>query len=63
MRDLKTWIKLGSVFIDQHNVRSMKRQGEGTLVERLNGEDIFVEISYDKVREAFPSVVAGDDEI
>ncbi|MCC7333275.1 MAG: hypothetical protein IT232_11790 [Flavobacteriales bacterium] len=47
---IKTWIKLGDLFIDEDNIRSIKKVGKYTIIEKIQGEPIEVEISYHKVK-------------
>jgi hypothetical protein len=50
-----TWIKLGPYFIREDNIRSIKRMGSGTKIIRILGEDIVVEVDYEKVKGLLPS--------
>ena len=50
MRKIKTWIKLGDLFIDEDNIRSISKIGKHTIIERVHGSNINVEIEYSKVK-------------
>jgi hypothetical protein len=50
MEKIKTWIKLGDLFIDEGNIRSVRKNGKQTIIERIQGEPIVSNIDYDKVK-------------
>tara|TARA_R110001592_G_scaffold166698_1_gene401869 strand:- start:12 stop:182 length:171 start_codon:yes stop_codon:yes gene_type:complete len=50
MEKIKTWIKLGDLFIDEANIRSVRKNGKQTIIERIQGEPILSTIDYDKVK-------------
>lgn len=50
MGKIKTWIMLGDLFIDESNVRSVRKNGKQTIIERIQGEPITTNIDYDKVK-------------
>ena len=49
------WWKIGKYFIHQENIRSLKRNGKGTVISFFQGEDVTVNISYDKLRPLLPA--------
>jgi hypothetical protein len=49
-----TWIRLGKQFINQDNIRSIKREGKRTRISLIIGSDIMVEEDYDKVKDLLP---------
>lgn len=50
MKKIKTWIKLGDLFIDEDNIQSIRKMGKNTIIERIQGENKLVEINYSKVK-------------
>jgi hypothetical protein len=50
MEKIKTWIMLGDLFIDESNIRSVRKNGKQTIIERIQGEPITAYIDYDKVK-------------
>lgn len=50
MKKIKTWIKLDDIFIDEENIRSIRKTGKNTIIEKIQGENIVVEINYAKVK-------------
>jgi len=50
MEKIKTWIMLGDLFIDESNIRSVRKNGKQTIIERIQGEPIATNIDYDKVK-------------
>lgn len=46
---------MGNHFIDQDNIRAIKREGKGTRIDLIKGGDIFVEVEYDKIKPLIPS--------
>lgn len=50
MKKIKTWIKLGDLFIDEDNIRSISKSGKFTIIEKIHGNNIYVEIDYSKVK-------------
>ncbi len=49
------WWKLGKYFIHQENIRSIKRKGKGTAITFFHGEDLLVNVKYDKLKILLPS--------
>ena len=49
MGKIKTWIKLNDLFIDEDNIRSVRKNGKKTIIERIQGDPISVDIDYEKV--------------
>ena len=37
------------VFIDESNIRSVRKNGKKTIIERIQGDPITVDLDYDKV--------------
>lgn len=50
MEKIKTWIKLKDLFIDENNIRAIQKNGKKTVIERIQGENIVVDIEYEKVK-------------
>lgn len=50
MAKIKTWIKLGDLFIDEDNIRSIRKIGKNTIIEKIQGQNIMVEMDYSKVK-------------
>ncbi len=48
--NIKTWIKLGDLFLDEDTIRSIRKMGKTTIIEKIQGENITVNISYDQVK-------------
>ena len=49
------WWKVRKYFIHQENIRSLKRKGKGTVISFFQGEDVTVNVSYDKLQLFFPN--------
>lgn len=49
-------LRLGKHFINQENIRGLKRKGKHTVVSLIKGEDITVEIDYDKIKSLLPGL-------
>lgn len=49
MEKIKTWVKLNDLFIDESNIRSVRKNGKKTIIERIQGDAITVDLDYDKV--------------
>ena len=50
MKKIKTWIKLDNLFIDEENIRAIRKTGKNTIIEKVLGENVIVEINYAKVK-------------
>jgi len=50
MKKIKTWLKLDQYFIDEENIRAIKKKGKTTIIERMIGDDIVVNIEYEKLK-------------
>lgn len=50
MEKIKTWLMLGDIFIDEENIRSVRKNGKQTIIERVQGEPLITNIDYDKVK-------------
>lgn len=50
-----TWIRINGQFIDQDNIRSIKREGDRTRISLIIGSDIIAPVEYDKVKQLLPS--------
>ena len=50
MEKIKTWIMLDNLFIDEDNIRSVRKNGKQTIIERIQGDPIISSIDYDKVK-------------
>jgi hypothetical protein len=44
-------IKIGKHFIPEKNIRSFARSGKATRISMIDGDDILVDLDYDKVAE------------
>lgn len=53
-RKITTWIKVGNQFVDQENIRAVKRLGEQTKIFVMMGKDIVVNAPYEKVLALLP---------
>jgi hypothetical protein len=51
------WIKIGKTFINQDMIRSLKRQGNQTVVSLLDNNYYLVDANYEKVLELLPQGV------
>ncbi|GAB4248447.1 MAG: hypothetical protein Kow0079_00530 [Vicingaceae bacterium] len=51
MKKIKVWIKLKNYFIEESNIRKIINEGKFTRIKRFSGDDIIVEMDYDKVME------------
>ena len=49
------WWKIGKYFIHQENIRSISRKGKGTSITLFHGDDLLVNLSYDKLSVLLPS--------
>ena len=56
MSKITTSILVGNQFIDQDKIRALKREGNGTRISLINGEDIVVTVSYEKMKNILPSL-------
>ena len=54
MNKVTIWIKAGKSFVNQANIRAVKRQGRYTRISLLAGEDVTVEMKYDKFMKLLP---------
>jgi hypothetical protein len=45
------WWKIGKYFINQDNIRALSRKGmgKGTMIRMYHGEDVRVDVDYDKL--------------
>lgn len=50
MSKVKIYLRLGDHFIAEDNIRAIKREGTGTRIQLMDGNDIVVGINYDKVQ-------------
>ncbi len=50
MEKIKTWIKLDDLFIDEDNIRAIQKNGKKTVIERIQGNNIVVDIEFEKVK-------------
>lgn len=58
MNKIKIWIKFEDYFVDETNIRSVRKNGNTTVIERIVGDPIQVKIDYNKVKEIIkPSIV------
>lgn len=51
IRKTIVWWKIGKYFINQDNIRALSRKGmgKGTVIRMFQGEDIRVNVDYDKL--------------
>lgn len=49
------WWKVKKYFIHQENIRAISRKGKGTAISLFHGDDLLVDINYDKVSILLPS--------
>lgn len=52
---IPVWWKVGKYFIHQENIRSLKRKGKGTSISVFQGEDLLLNVDYDKLSALLPS--------
>lgn len=50
------WWKVGKHFIKEDNIRALSRKGfgKGTEIRMFEGEDLFVDVDYDKLIKLLP---------
>lgn len=51
----RIWWKAGKYFIRQENIRSLRRKGRKTKISLFHGEDVTVDVEYDKLLVLLPS--------
>ncbi|MFQ5335306.1 MAG: hypothetical protein ACE5DN_04465 [Flavobacteriales bacterium] len=56
MPQIPILIKLEAHFIREDNIRAVSRHGTGTTVSLIMGEDITVNIEYEKVKAILPKI-------
>ncbi len=56
MSKITVSLLIGDHFINEDNIQSLKREGSGTRIILLKGEDIVVPVSYDKVKAIVPTL-------
>ena len=51
------WWKVDKYFINQENIRALSKKGirKGTTIKLHQGEDVFVNVAYEKLLELFPA--------
>lgn len=49
------WWKIGKYFINQENIRSVKRSGRGSAITLFHGNDLQVDVKYDELASFLPS--------
>lgn len=47
--EIRVLINIGSHFFDEKQIRSAARFGKGTKIFLINGDEIIVNVSYDRV--------------
>jgi len=47
------WLRLDGHFIDQDNIRGIRREGKGTKISLITGHDLLVNVDFDKVKQIF----------
>jgi len=55
MGEITIWINAGGQLINQDNIRAIKREGKGTRISLLKGDDIVVQTDYDKFKMMLPN--------
>lgn len=55
-RKTTVWWKIGRYFINQDNIRALSRKGmgKGTLIRMYQGDDLMVDVDYDKLIDLLP---------
>lgn len=53
---ITTWVKIGPHFLNRANLRGIARQGTGTRIQRITGDDVFVTVDYQKVKALLPTI-------
>ncbi len=56
MTQIPILIKLEDYFIREDNIRAVIRHGSGTSISLIMGEDIVVNIRYEKVKSILPEI-------
>lgn len=56
MSKITTSILVGDQFIDQDNISAIKREGKGTRISLLQGNDIVVPVAYEKISALLPGL-------
>jgi len=51
---MPVWWKIDKYFIAQDNIHSLSRKGRKTVIRMYHGEDILVNVNYDKLSVLFP---------
>lgn len=54
MKKVTVWIKAGKAFVNQDNIRAVKRHGRNTYISVVAGDDLVVDMKYDKFMELLP---------
>lgn len=49
-------VRLNGKFVDENNIRGIKRDGANTRISFTHGEDMIVEMPFEKVKALFPKV-------
>lgn len=54
--DINCLVRLNGKFIDETNIRAIKRDGANTRIVFIHGDDMVVAVPFDKVKALFPKV-------
>lgn len=49
-------VRVGRKFVNEENIRAIKRDGANTRIQFMHGDDLLVELDYNKVKALFPRV-------
>jgi hypothetical protein len=49
-------VRLNGKFLDERNIRGIRRDGAHTRITFIHGDDMVVEMPFDKVKALFPKV-------
>lgn len=52
--DVVCLVRLGGRFLKEENIRAIKRDGAKTKILFIHGDDLTVDVDYDKVKALFP---------
>lgn len=50
MKDFMVWLKIGEHLVQKKDIHAVARQGEGTVISRTKGDDLIVDLPYEKVK-------------
>ncbi len=54
--DINCLVRLNGTFLNEKNIRAIKRDGVNTRIQFIHGEDMLVNLAFEKVKALFPKV-------